>query len=93
MKSSFAQTFQDIVDGAISKDRIFMARANKRSIKDENGADLSKENVLVIRPYDEVLGHSEKTSTLLVNPTLRKEYEALYAYMVPTPVARGFFPF
>lgn len=79
MKSSFAQTFQDIVDGAISKDRIFMARANKRSIKDENGADLSKENVLVIRPYDEVLGHSEKTSTLLVNPTLRKEYEALYA--------------
>lgn len=79
MKSSFAQTFQDIVDGAISKDRIFPARANKRSIKDENGTDLAKENVLVVRPYDEVLGHSEKTSTLLVNPTLRKEYEALYA--------------
>ncbi|MHB1285596.1 MAG: hypothetical protein ACYCYP_03375 [Leptospirales bacterium] len=79
MKSSFAQTFQDIVDGAISKDRIFIARASKRSIKDENGADLVKENVLVVRPYDEVLGHSEKTSTLLVNPTLRKEYEALHA--------------
>ena len=35
--------------------------------------------MLVIRPYDEVLGHTDKTSTLLVNPALRKEYENLYA--------------
>ncbi|MDT0498560.1 hypothetical protein RM530_14510 [Algiphilus sp. W345] len=79
MKSSLAQTFQDVADGAASKDRIFPARACKREIKDEAGADLPKESVLVVRPYDEVLGHSAKTSTLLVNPALRKEYEALHA--------------
>lgn len=79
MKSSLAQTFQDVADGSASKDRIFPARACRREIKDEAGADLPKESVLVVRPYDEVLGHSAKTSTLLVNPALRKEYEALHA--------------
>lgn len=77
MKSSLAQAFQDVADGTTSKDRIFPARQCKREIKDEAGTDIPKESVLVIRPYDEVLGHSAKTSTLLVNPALRKEYEAL----------------
>lgn len=79
MKSSLAQTFQDVADGIASKDRIFSARECRREIKDEVGADLPKDGVLVVRPYDEVLGQSAKTSTLLVNPTLRKEYEALHA--------------
>jgi len=79
MKSSLAQTFQDVADGAVSKDRIFPARACKREIKDETGTDLPTDSILVVRPYDEVLGHPAKTSTLLVNPTLRKEYETLYA--------------
>ena len=79
MKSSLAQTFQDVADGTASKDRIFTTRVCRREITDEAGADLPKESVLVVRPYDEVLGHSAKTSTLLVNPLLRKEYEALYA--------------
>jgi hypothetical protein len=89
MKSSLAQTFQDIADGAASKDRIFPARACKREIKDEAGADLPKEGVLVVRPYDEVLGHTAKTSTLLVNPALRKEYETLHAEI---DLAKGAFP-
>ena len=79
MKSSLAQTFKDIADGAASRDRIFLARASQRVIKDETGADLPKESVLVVQPYDAVLGHSTKTSTLLVNPTLRQEYETLHA--------------
>ena len=79
MKSSLAQTFKDIADGSASKDRIFPARISQRVIKDETGADLPKESVLVVRPYDAELGHSAKTSTLLVNPVLRREYEALYA--------------
>ncbi len=79
MKSSLAQTFQDIADGVASKDRIFPARASQRVITDETGTELPKESVLVVRPYDEVLGHSAKTSTLLVNPALRKEYETLHA--------------
>jgi hypothetical protein len=36
-----------------------------------------KESVHVVAPYDEVFGHTEKTSTLLVDSKLRKEYEGL----------------
>lgn len=78
MKSSLAQTFTDIADDAPSKDRIFPARPSIRTITDEQSIALPKESVLVIRPYDEVFGHSEKTSTLLVDAALRKEYEQLH---------------
>lgn len=79
MKTSLAQTFQDIAGGTASKDRIFPDRVCKRVVTDENGAELSKDSVLVIRPYEETLGHTAKTSTLLVNAALRQEYEDLYA--------------
>lgn len=79
MKSSLANTFKDLSNGAPSKDRVFAARQAERSINNENNTEIPKENIFVISPYDEVLGHTEKTSTLLVNAKLRKEYEALYA--------------
>jgi ABC-type cobalamin/Fe3+-siderophores transport system ATPase subunit len=78
MKSSLAQTFKDEADGTPSKDRIFPARPWSRKITDENNAALPKDSILVVRPYDEVFGHSEKTSTLLVDTKLRKEYEQLH---------------
>ncbi len=78
MKSSLAQTFKDVANATDSKDRIFPARRCNRKIIDENGVDLPKENVLVVPPYDEVFGHTEKTSTLLVDATLREEYERLH---------------
>lgn len=77
MKSSLAQTFQDIADSTLSTDRIFPTRASRRIIADEHGVDLNKESILVVRPYDEEFAHTEKTSTLLVDPKLRKEYEQL----------------
>ncbi len=50
-----------------------------RQITDEHGVDLPKESVYVIRPYDdEDISHTEKTSTLLVDSKLRKEYEELH---------------
>lgn len=79
MKTSLAQTFQDIASGTATKDRIFPARACRRLVKDEAGADLARDSVLVVRPYEEAMGHTAKTSTLLVNPALRKEYEMLHA--------------
>lgn len=79
MKTSLAQTFQDIANGTASKDRIFPARVCTRNIKDETGAELPKDSVLVVRPYEEAMGHTAKTSTLLVNPALRQEYEKLHA--------------
>ena len=79
MKSSLAQTFKDVADASASKDRIFPARVCNRKITDENGVDLPKESVYVIRPYDdENIGHTEKTSTLLVDSKLRREYEELH---------------
>ncbi|MBZ5523957.1 MAG: phage infection protein, partial [Acidobacteriia bacterium] len=77
MKSSLAQTFYDLANGVPSADRIFPTKTTKRSIKDENGAELVKESVLALRPYDEEFGPTEKTCNLLVNSKLRKEYEQL----------------
>lgn len=79
MKSSLASTFKDLSEGVPSKDRVFPARTCVRKIVDEGGVEIAKEKVVAIKPYDEVLGHSEKTSTLLVNAKLRKEYETLHA--------------
>jgi hypothetical protein len=78
MKSSFAQTFKDIAAGDDSRDRVFPQRATKRRIVDDSGTPLSSADVLVLPPYDEVFGDSEKTATLLVDTKLRKEYEQLY---------------
>jgi len=77
MKSSLAKTFQDIADNKESSDRMFPDRPTNRSVLDENDAELDPKSVLVIRPYDEDFGSGEKTSTLLVNPTLRKEHQKL----------------
>lgn len=79
MKSSLAQTFKDVADATSSKDRIFPTRVCSRKITDEKGIDLPKESILIVPPYDEVFGHTEKTSTLLVDAKLRKEYEQLHA--------------
>lgn len=79
MKTSLAQAFEDISRGTDSKDRIFPNRPTKRVVKVDGAADLGRENVLVVKPYDEVFGHSAQTSTLLVNAELRKEYESLHA--------------
>jgi hypothetical protein len=78
MKTSLAQTFKDIAAGTASRDRIFPDRVCIRKITDETGIDLPKESVLVIRPYDEEFSHTEKTSTLLVDSKLRREYEELH---------------
>lgn len=78
MKSSLAQTFKDLSEGVQSQDRIFPSRVTKRKIVDENGKYLPEESILVLSPYDEFFRHTEKTSTLLVNNVLRKEYEQLH---------------
>lgn len=77
MKTSLAQTFRDIADGVVSVDRIFPLRPSSRKITDEHSHLLTKESVFAVRPYDEEFGHTEKTSTLLVDTKLRKEYEQL----------------
>lgn len=77
MKSSFAETFNDLANGRRSQDRIFPDRQTVRSVLDSTGKELKPESILVVKPYDEELGHTEKTSTLLVDANLRREYARL----------------
>mgnify|MGYP003668925519 CR=1 FL=1 len=78
MKSSFAKTFADLSQKKIASDKVFPDRTTTCKICDEAGTALAPEAIMVILPYDQVLGHTAKTSTLLVNSTLRNEYEALH---------------
>jgi hypothetical protein len=78
MKSSLAQTFQDAAEGVNSVDRVFQARLSARKITDEAGKEIEGERILVVLPYDEEFGLTEKTSTLLVDIKLRKEYEQIH---------------
>ncbi|AOW14180.1 phage infection protein [Hydrogenophaga crassostreae] len=79
MKSSLANTFQDIADGKQSRDRIFPHRATTRVVQNENNVDLPAGDVIVLRPYEEFASKGDGTATLLVNAALRQEYEALHA--------------
>lgn len=74
MKTSLAKTFLDLSRNQNSSDLIFPARASLRSVQDETGAELKSENVFVVEPYREDFNF-EKTSLLLVNQVLKKQYE------------------
>lgn len=77
MKTSFARTFRDLSDGVDTNDQMFPERETSRSVTDETGGDIDSADVVVVLSYDEEVGPTEETSTLLVNPALRKEYEGL----------------
>ena len=77
MKTSFARTFSDLSRGQPSTDRVFPERLSSRSITDQDGVALAPEQVVVIVSYDEEMGPTEQTSTLLVDKVLRSEYADL----------------
>lgn len=63
--------------GKASQDRVFPKRPTSRTITGEKNVELHRGSVVVLRPYDEVIGDAETTSTLLVDNALRMEYETL----------------
>ncbi len=77
MKSSFARTFEDIQMGNSSRDVVFTERETVREVTID-GEDIAKDNVFVIKPYNESYS-SEKTSLLLVNEELKKQYDEALA--------------
>ncbi|MDH0865614.1 phage infection protein [Mitsuaria sp. GD03876] len=79
MKSSLAATFQDVAEGKDSRDRIFADRVTTRVIQDETATDVPAVGVLVVRPYDEASPSGDASAALLLNATLRQEYETLHA--------------
>ena len=82
MKTSFARTFKDFSQGEETSDHMFPTRQTERSISDEHGKELDPDDVIVVSSYDEGLQPNELTSTLLVNPNLRKEYEDLQVDLI-----------
>ena len=79
MKSSFARTIQDIREGRKTKDYYYPDRKTKRIVKydDVNGKDLEKDELLVIKSYQEDYS-SDKISLLLANKDLKEEYESIH---------------
>lgn len=74
MKTSLARTFLDFQEDRESQDLVFPARPTSRSITSDPATSITPESVFVIKPYVERYAGSG-TSTLLVNPKLRSEYE------------------
>lgn len=74
MKTSLARTFLDIQEGRESRDLIFHTRQSKREITTEPDNALAPDSIFVIQPYVEGYTASS-TATLMVNSTLRLEYE------------------
>lgn len=79
LKTSLAQTFADHARSVPSRDRIFPNRVSKRVIVDQTDTEIPPDAVFVIAPYDDTLGVTERTSTLLVDAALKKEYDELQA--------------
>ena len=74
MKTSLSKTFLDLSRNKDTSDLIHPERKTTREIKVEDGSDLKPEQVFVIEPYNESFD-SEKTSLLLVNQTIKKQYD------------------
>ncbi len=77
MKTSFAKTFTDLMNGEITQDLIYPERTTVREIKDENDIDVLAEDVFVVEPYNESY-LSDKESTLVVEKDLKEQYEKIY---------------
>ena len=77
MKTSFARTFGDLARGLDSRDHLFPDRPSERKVTDEGDVPVAADQVVVIVSYDEEMGPTPETSTLLVDKVLRDEYETL----------------
>lgn len=74
MKTSLSKSFLDLSDDKKPTDLIHPDRVTVCDIKDETGADIQAQQIFVIEPYNEEF-NSEKTSLLLVNQSLKQQYE------------------
>ena len=77
MKSSFAQTLDDIARGKNPCDRVYEDLKTICHVLDENGATISPEDILVFGPYDQGLDPTKRISNLLLSKKLKEEYDKL----------------
>jgi hypothetical protein len=79
MKSSLALTFKDFAVGDNPRDRLYPGRVSRCQITDENGNDVSRDRVVVLSPYERSEENTKNAAILLVNSTLREQYDHLHA--------------
>jgi hypothetical protein len=76
MKTSFANTFQDIIRGKETKDRVFNERNTIREVLCD-GKHIQPETIFVTNSYNNDY-ESEKISTLLASKKLKKKYDNIH---------------
>lgn len=76
MKTSFAKTMMDLSEGNTPKDLHFPNREPTCEIT-LNGEGLKKEEIFVVKSYDDKFSSSQ-VSTLLANAELRSKYEKIH---------------
>jgi hypothetical protein len=78
MKSTLARTIQDYLSGEETSDHYYPDRQCKREIKDKNGNEFPVEALFVIKSEIDT-EKSKRISDLLVNETLKAEYDTILA--------------
>ncbi|GAA5654993.1 hypothetical protein Brsp06_01353 [Brucella sp. NBRC 13694] len=76
MKTSFAKTMIDLSEGNMPKDQHFPDRKPVCEVT-LNGEELTKEEIFVVKSYDDKFSSSQ-VSTLLANAELRSKYEEIH---------------
>lgn len=78
MKTSFSKTLMDYKNNIDSYDVYFPKRTSTRNITIENNDPLDINNLVIIDSDDYEIAN-EKMTSLLVNPSLKKEYDQVYS--------------
>lgn len=78
MKTSFSKTLMDYKNNINSYDVYFPERTSIRNINIEENNPLDNNNLVVIDSDDYEIAN-EKMTSLLVNPSLKKEYDQVYS--------------
>ena len=81
MKTSFAKTFHDYSIGKESSDRVFPERNTIRKVIRDGNDALNPDDVLVSKSLEGSMDDFTRTSSLLVNPTLRDKYNSITEYL------------
>lgn len=77
MKSSLANTLDDYSKDITSKDRINPNNKTTRNVYDNFGDEVDIDSIFVIKPFEQSF-KTERISSLLVNPSLKNEYDKIY---------------
>lgn len=76
MKTSFADTFQDVSKGKLPKDRLYN-KVTRLAIKTDNSQDVESNKILVVKSYENI-NTADSQTKLLVDEKSKEEYDAIY---------------